>query len=137
MRGGDTIRSVEVAIVDEHGIVDARTRARVLAASLGFATTDQYKLATAVSELSRNIFRYAGKGKVSFGPVSSPRPGMFIVARDDGPGIPDIEQVLSESYVSKTGLGRGLQGCRRIMDEFQIDSTPGRGTTVTLRKFLA
>lgn len=134
--GGEAVRRIEVAIVDENGIVDARTRARTLAASIGFSTIDQYKLATAVSELSRNIFRYAGKGKLSFGPVTSPRPGMFIIARDDGPGIPDVEHVLSDSYVSKTGLGRGLQGCRRIMDEFQIDSAPGRGTTVILMKFL-
>ncbi|MGZ5969472.1 MAG: anti-sigma regulatory factor [Polyangiales bacterium] len=130
-------RSVEVPILDENGIVDARTRARELAGALGFSTIDQYKLATAVSELSRNIFRYAGKGKMRFGPVSSPRAGMFIIARDEGPGISDIALVMSDRYVSKTGLGRGLRGCKRIMDDFSIESTVGRGTTVTLRKYLA
>jgi len=128
--------SVVVIVIDnEHAIVDARTRARALAIDLGFRTTEQYKIATAVSELSRNIFRYAGKGDLRFGPADGPRVGMFIVARDEGPGIADLAAVLSETYRSKTGLGRGLQGCKKIMDEFAIETAPGKGTTVRLRKW--
>lgn len=130
-------RVVEVVINDENAIVDARTRARALAIDLGFRSTEQYKIATAVSELSRNIFRYAGPGKgdIRFGPTEGLRVGMFIVARDEGPGIADLEAVLSESYRSKTGLGRGLQGCKKIMDEFSVDTAPGKGTIVRLRKW--
>jgi serine/threonine-protein kinase RsbT len=129
---------VEVAINDENAIVDARTRARALAIDLGFRSTEQYKIATAVSELARNIFRYAGagKGEIRFGPVEGARAGMFIVARDDGPGIADLSAVLSESYRSKTGLGRGLQGCKKLMDEFSVETAPGKGTTVRLRKWV-
>lgn len=127
---------IEVVIQDENGIVDARTRARDLAAQLGFRSTDQYKIATAVSELSRNIFRYAGRGKVRFGPVTSPRAGIFVIAKDEGPGIPNLPLVLSTTYRSTTGLGRGLQGCKKIVDEFDVDTAVGKGTTVTLRKYL-
>jgi serine/threonine-protein kinase RsbT len=127
---------VEVVIRDENGIVDARTRARGLAAQIGFCTTDQYKLATAVSELSRNIFRYAGAGMVRLAAIFEPRSGMLVVARDKGPGISNLALVLSTAYRSKTGLGRGLQGCKKIVDEFEVDTAPGKGTTVTLRKYL-
>jgi serine/threonine-protein kinase RsbT len=129
-------RVITVVIADENAIVDARTRARALATELGFSTTDQYKIATAVSELSRNIYRYAGKGDIKFGPADGPRAGMFVVARDEGPGIADVAAVLSETYRSKTGLGRGLQGCKKIMDEFVLETAPGKGTTVRLRKWL-
>jgi serine/threonine-protein kinase RsbT len=125
-----------VVIANENSIVDARTRARAIAIELGFRSTEQYKIATAVSELSRNIFRYAGRGELRFGPLEEPRPGMFVVARDAGPGIANLEAVLSPSYRSKTGLGRGLQGCKNIMDEFSVDTAPGRGTTVRLCKWL-
>jgi serine/threonine-protein kinase RsbT len=126
----------EVRVRDENGIVDARTRVRALAAELGFEATNQLKIATAVSELSRNAFRYAGGGVVRFGPIESPRRGIFVVAEDEGPGIPNLSVVLSGAYRSKTGLGKGLLGCKRIMDEFSVDTTPGHGTTVTVRKYL-
>lgn len=127
---------VDVVIRDENGIVDARTRAKVLAATLGFRPTDQYKIATAVSEVARNIYSYVGRGEVRFGPVTSPRAGIFVIARDDGPGIPDLGLVLSEGYVSKTGLGRGLKGCKQIMDVFEVDTGPGRGTKISMRKYV-
>jgi len=135
MAGHELSKAIDVVIQDENGIVDARTRARSFAADVGFRSTDQYKLATAVSELARNIFRYAEKGKISFG-ATAPRKGMFIIAKDEGPGILDVSKVLSETYRSTTGLGRGLQGCKKLMDEFNVETAPGRGTTVTLRKFL-
>jgi len=133
--GPPLAQSTSIVIDNENAIIDARTRARALAMELGFRTTEQYKLATAVSELSRNIFRYAGKGEVRFGPIEGPRVGMFITARDEGPGIPNLEAVLSETYRSKTGLGRGLQGCKKIMDEFAVETAPGKGTIVRLRKW--
>ncbi|HEY4116253.1 MAG TPA: hypothetical protein VGM56_00305, partial [Byssovorax sp.] len=92
-----------IAVRDENGIVDARTQARLLAANLGFGSTAQYKIATAVSELSRNMFRYAGGGVVEIEALVAPRAGVSVVARDEGPGIVDLGHVLSGAYRSRTG----------------------------------
>ena len=125
-----------IGVRDESGIVDARTQARALAASTGFDSTAQYKIATAVSELSRNMFRYAGGGAIELEVLGAPRAGLRVVARDEGPGIPNLALVLSGGYRSRTGLGKGLLGCKRIMDEFEVETSAGRGTTVTVQKFL-
>jgi serine/threonine-protein kinase RsbT len=105
------------------------------ARQLGLPLLDQTKLMTAAAELARNILQYAGKGEVRFRPVDPPRKGLVIEAEDRGPGIPDVNRVLSPDYVSKTGMGIGLQGTKRLVDEFEIRSGPGLGTTVTLRKY--
>ncbi len=126
----------EMEIRGENGIIDARTRARSLAAELGFRSTDQYQIATAVSELSRNVLRYAGTGKVRLGAITTPRRGMIVIAEDHGPGIEDLALVLSDAYRSTTGMGRGLRGCKEIMDDFEVDTGRERGTTVTVRKYL-
>ena len=115
-------------------IVAARKAARELAARLGFSSTDLTVLATAVSEVSRNIVRFAGRGVV-VELLEQPRRGVRVIARDAGPGIPDVEQALADGYSTYHGLGLGLPGARRLMDEFSVVSEVGRGTTVTMTKW--
>jgi serine/threonine-protein kinase RsbT len=128
-----------VPIAGEADIVAARQAARALAAALGFGMVDQSRIATAVSELARNVQRYAigGRGDVLIRELmESPRGmGIEIVVSDDGPGIADLDLVLGPGYSSGNGLGMGLPGTRRLMDEMTIESGSGRGTTVTIRKW--
>lgn len=124
----------QIAIDREDDIVTARNRARFMAEDLGFNKTDQIKIATAVSELARNIFKYAGRGVIAVEPLSSPRPGIKIVSQDQGNGIPNLDEIMSGGYRSKTGLGLGILGCKRLMDEFNLETGPGKGTKITLVK---
>jgi len=117
-------------------IVAARQAARELASRLGFSRTDLTVIATAVSEVARNIVRFAGTGEVVVCPLDSPRRGIEVVARDTGPGIRDVEEALTDGYSTYRGLGLGLPGARRLMDEFAIVSEADRGTTVTMTKWL-
>jgi serine/threonine-protein kinase RsbT len=128
--------SLEIPVASEDHIVNARSAARSMAIEIGFGNVDQSKIATAVSELARNICRYASSGSVRLAPVSVPRSGMRIVAQDQGPGIPNLPEILAGRYKSRTGMGLGILGCRRLMDEFHIESAPRRGTCVTLTKYL-
>lgn len=128
---------VVVPIVVEQDIVAARLGSRSFAQRLGFGTTDQAKIATAVSELARNIHRYAGRGSISISALQPPRAGIQISAKDEGPGISNVSEILAGDYRSRTGLGLGIVGCKRLMDEFSIVSEIGRGTCVTLAKYLA
>ena len=116
-------------------IVAARQGARELAARLGLSRTDLTVLATAVSEVARNIVRFAGQGEVVVELVATPRPGVRVVARDAGPGIDDVERALTDGYSTYAGLGLGLPGARRLMDEFGVVSKKGQGTTVTMVKW--
>lgn len=126
-----------VAIERESDIVLARQRGRELAASLGFSTTDQTLLATAISELARNIVSYAGRGEVQLSSVyDGTRRGIMVVAEDHGPGIPNTELAMRDGYSTGNSLGVGLPGARRLVDDFELCSTPGVGTTVTLKKWL-
>jgi serine/threonine-protein kinase RsbT len=128
-----------VPIEGESGIVNARSLARNIARELGFGMVDQSRIATAVSELTRNIVRYAsgGRGEVVIREVAGPadQPGVEIVVSDEGPGIADIEFAMREGVSSSTGLGMGLPGTRRLMDEMKIESGAGRGTVITIRKW--
>ncbi len=128
-------------IAGERDIVLARQVARSWAQELGFGAIDASRIATAVSELTRNVVRYAtgGRGEVTIREVDSPegRKGLEIEVSDEGPGIEDIELVLREGYTTGQGMGLGLPGTRRLMDETHIDSALGRGTTVTVRKWKA
>jgi serine/threonine-protein kinase RsbT len=123
-----------IAIESDADIVSARQQARRLAAEVELSSTDQTLLATAISEVARNITAYATSGAVDLGVISqdSGRRGIQVVARDEGPGIEDLERALQDGYTSANGLGLGLPGARRLVDEFEIESAPGRGTTVTL-----
>jgi serine/threonine-protein kinase RsbT len=123
-----------IPIESDADVVAARQRARELAGALELTSTDQTLLATAISEVARNITTYAVRGEVLLSVVrdSNGRRGIRVVARDSGPGIEDLELALQDGYTSGTGLGLGLPGARRLVDDFEIDTEPGRGTTVTL-----
>ena len=126
-----------VPISSSADIVTARQRGRALAAALGFSGSDLTVIATAISELARNIIEYAATGEIVLSQEDSEgRPGIVIVARDEGPGIPDLSRALSAGYSTGPGLGLGLPGVRRLMDDFVITSDAGRGTTVSVRKWL-
>jgi serine/threonine-protein kinase RsbT len=125
-----------VAINSDQDIVAARQSGRALAAELGFSATDSTLIATAISELARNIVSYARKGEITLKAIhGSNRHGILVVASDDGPGIPDVLQAMRDGFSTSGSLGLGLPGVRRLMDEFQIASQPGRGTTVTVKKW--
>lgn len=127
---------VRLEIAADTDIVEARGEGRALAARLGFSRTDATLIATAISEIGRNILHHAGRGEVSIAEAADDHLlGIEVVARDRGPGIADVEQALSEGYASGNGLGLGLPGAKRLMDEFSIETEIGRGTTVTMRKW--
>jgi serine/threonine-protein kinase RsbT len=117
-------------------IVIARTMARDAAKALGFGAIDQARIATAVSELARNIFLYAGTGNVTVREVEKPgKKGIEIVCEDQGPGIPNIDLVMQDGYSTSRGMGLGLPGAKRLMDEFTVQTQLGGGTTITCRKW--
>ena len=126
---------VTIRIQRDADVVRARKSAREMAARLEFSRTDLTLIATAVSEIARNIVRFAGKGEMYLELVDQPRPGIRVVARDTGPGIPDIDQALTDGYSTYRGLGLGLPGARRLMDEFTLTSEIDVGTTVTMTKW--
>jgi serine/threonine-protein kinase RsbT len=128
----------QLPISGEQDIVLARQRARDLARQLGFGMVDQSRIATAVSELTRNVVRYAtgNRGEIHLRQVPSPRGvGIEIVVADQGPGIANLDEALREGFTSGHGMGMGLPGTKRLMDEMEIDSVPGRGTVITIRKW--
>jgi signal transduction histidine kinase/DNA-binding response OmpR family regulator len=122
----------------EHDVVFARQRARQIAALLGFDNQDQARIATAVSEIARNVVNYAQSGRILFRVEGATAPQVLVMEIvDQGPGIPNLKQVLSGQYRSQTGMGLGLVGARRLMDWFKVESEAGRGTTVWLKKILS
>ncbi|MCL0060135.1 anti-sigma regulatory factor [Dehalococcoidia bacterium] len=125
-----------ISIKDEYDIVSARSVGKQMAAEIGLGIVDQSRIATAVSELARNIVLYAGTGVVTFRRLNDGgRSGLEIVASDSGPGIADIELAMQDGYTSGNGLGVGLPGTKRLMDEFEIKSEVGKGTRVMIRKW--
>jgi serine/threonine-protein kinase RsbT len=125
-----------IAIESDADVVTARQRARALAVGLEMPTTDQTLLATAISEIARNITAYATRGEVLLDVVQDGgRRGIRVVAVDEGPGIDDLEKALTDGYTTGGGLGLGLPGARRLVDEFDIQTAPGQGTRVTLVKW--
>jgi serine/threonine-protein kinase RsbT len=128
----------EVPITSDKDIVTARQQGRTVALEAGFSLSEATLIATAISELARNIVSYANQGSIRLKPTngSSGMRGLTIIASDSGPGIADIAQALRDGYSSSGGLGLGLPGVRRLMDEFDIASHLGSGTTVTVTKWL-
>jgi serine/threonine-protein kinase RsbT len=125
-----------VAINSDQDIVSARQKGRAMANELGFSSGDATLIATAISELARNIVAYARKGQITLKMVNGlNRRGISVVATDDGPGIADIRQALRDGFSTSGSLGLGLPGVRRLMDEFEITSEPGRGTMVAVKKW--
>jgi serine/threonine-protein kinase RsbT len=127
---------VVVRITTDEDIVTARQQGRRLSSDLGFTSTDLTLIATAISEVARNIRLYAGEGQVELQLVDEGRrQGIIVVARDEGPGIADIELAMQDGYSSGGSSGLGLPGARRLMDEFDIRSKAGQGVTVTMKKW--
>jgi serine/threonine-protein kinase RsbT len=126
-----------IAIESDADVVTARQRARELAGELELSSTDQTLLATAISEVARNITAYATRGEVTLKIVrdGNGRAGIEVLAIDKGPGIADIERALQDGFTTGGGLGLGLPGARRLVDEFEIESAPQQGTTVRLVKW--
>lgn len=127
---------IRVVISSDTDVVLARQRGRQLAETMGFSSTEQTLIATAISEIARNIVFYADRGEVVLYEVDARGvPGIQVVARDVGPGIADIGQAMQDGYTTGQGMGLGLPGARRLMDDFEIESEVGRGTIVTMRKW--
>jgi len=125
-----------VPIRSDENIVTARQRGRALAAEMGFSSTDLVLITTAISELARNILLYAKHGEIVLERAAdNGRNGIVVVARDDGPGIANIEKAMQPGFSTSGNLGLGLPGVRRLMDEVNISSRLGEGTTVTAKKW--
>lgn len=129
---------VRIAIASEADLLKARRLARELAARLGFWSVEKTFIVTAVSEVALNILQHAGAGEIILGTTErgDGTPGILIIARDRGPGISDIESALRESDTGRAKEGLGLSAAKRLMDEFEIASEPGRGTTVVMKKWI-
>lgn len=127
---------VRVAIRTDADVVTARQEARTMGAELGLSSTDLTLLATAISEVARNITTYAGEGEVALRVVErGGRRGVEVVASDDGPGIADLELAMQDGYTTGKGLGLGLPGARRLVDEFELRTALGSGTSIRLVKW--
>ena len=125
-----------VPINSDTDVVAARQKGRELATELGFVSTDSTLLATAISELARNILRYAKYGEILIASVQSgDRVGITVVARDKGPGIANMSLAMQDGFSTSGGLGLGLPGVKRLMDEFHLVSDVNNGTTVTIKKW--
>lgn len=127
---------VRIPILSEVDIVAARRQGRVMAETLGFSSSEQALIATAISEVARNIVNYAQQGEIVLTLLEeNARRGLGIVARDEGPGIPDLALAMRDGYSTGGGLGLGLPGSKRLMDEFDLASQVGVGTTVSMKKW--
>jgi serine/threonine-protein kinase RsbT len=135
--GGRRVEGIQhIPIANSGDIVLARQAGRTLAAQLDFSASDLTIIATAISEVARNIVEYAGRGEIMLEiAVNHTKQGLLVVARDHGPGIPDVSRALQVGFSTGKGLGLGLPGVRRLMDEFTVASHVGRGTVVTMIKW--
>ncbi|MGH7187139.1 MAG: anti-sigma regulatory factor [Pseudomonadota bacterium] len=130
-------KETPVLIRLETDIVTARQQGRALAVGIGCTRGDVTRIATAISELGRNILEYAREGEIVFTPIEKAgKKGIQVMARDRGPGIPDIALAMQDGYSTGKNLGLGLPGTRRLMDEFNIESAVGKGTIVTIKKWM-
>jgi serine/threonine-protein kinase RsbT len=124
-----------VAVVSESDIVSVRRRVRDTASRLGFTLVDQTKVVTAASELARNTLIHGGGGEMELTTLNGPRVGIRLTFQDKGPGIPDIQLALRDGFTTGSGLGLGLGGAKRLVNEFEINSRAGQGTTVTITRW--
>ena len=132
------MQSRSIALETEHDIAVARGEVRSIAAGLGFRVIDQTRLATVTSELARNVVKYARRGHMIAQPLDAVqgRPGLRLIFEDSGPGIPDINAAMRDGFSTGRGLGKGLPGSKRLVDVFEIESTVGVGTRVTVVRWL-
>jgi len=127
---------LRVAIASDVDVVTARQRGRALAAEAGFSSGDQTVIAAAISEIARNILMYAKRGEIALSVVANgEQQGVVVIAQDQGPGIADVARALQDGYSTSGGLGLGLPGAKRLMDDFNVASAVGQGTTVTMTKW--
>ena len=127
---------VRVPINADADLVPARAAGRAMAEQLGFPRPDPTLIATAISEVARNIVVHVGRGEIVLRPLQeADRYGLVVIARDEGPGIRDVEAALRDDYSGRGGLGLGLPGARRLMDDFEVESGAETGTTVTMKKW--
>jgi len=127
---------LRVSVRTDADLVTARAEGRALAQRLGFRPPDPTLIATAISELARNLVMHVGHGEIIMRPlIEDRRYGVLVIVRDEGQGIADVDAALRLGRGSRGGLGLGLPGARRLMDEFDVHSRPGEGTTVTMRKW--
>ena len=133
------MESKTIALENNHDIAVARNQVRIIAAALGFRVIDQTRLATVASELARNVVKYAGRGRLIAQPTEDPngRQALRLIFEDKGPGIPNIEEAMSDGFSTGRGLGKGLPGSKRLVDEFKIESEIGQGTRVTVLRWKA
>jgi serine/threonine-protein kinase RsbT len=131
------LESRSISLDSEHDVVVARNEIRKIAMSLGFRMIDQTRLATVTSELARNIVKYAKRGRIIAERIDGQRGiGLRLAFEDSGPGIPDLEAAMRDGFTTGRGLGKGLPGSKRMVDEFVIDSTVGAGTIVRIVKWV-
>jgi serine/threonine-protein kinase RsbT len=123
-------------IQDENDIIVVRKLGREIATELGFNNIDQVRITTAISELARNVVKYAGNGTISIEVIHNCVPGLLVVVTDEGPGIVSVKKALEDGYTTSNSLGAGLPGVKRLMDEFDIDSKIDHGTTIRVVKWL-
>ena len=127
----------KIKVNEEFDIAKASFEGKLLAGTAGFKETEQYMIATAISELARNIFIYALRGEIIIRVIEkNNKKGLEIIAQDNGSGIKDIGQAMKDNFSSSDGLGLGLPGVKRLMDEFVIDTKMGVGTKITIRKWV-
>lgn len=131
-----SIEPIHLNVRQERDVIVARGAGREFCRDSGFPDAIQIRVATAISELARNIVQYVGEGRISIEPPSDGRPGVQVVAEDDGPGIAHLDEILSGAYRSRSGMGVGLAGTKRMMDDFEIETAADRGTKITTRKYL-
>jgi len=130
------VRDEQLSVRSEDEVVRVRQAAREWSISLGFGLVDQTKIVTAASELARNTVIYGGGGTVHLEALNDgPRRGLRLTFEDKGPGITDLQLALKDGYSTGTGLGLGLSGAKRLMNEFHIESTPGQGTRVAVTRW--
>ena len=131
------LKHERLLIEAQNDIVTIRQKVRAWAIEIGFGLTDQTKVVTAASELARNTLDYGGGGAMEIAALKNPanRPGLRLVFEDEGPGIPDLKLALTDGYTTGGGLGMGLSGSKRLMNEFAIESEIGKGTRVTVIKW--
>lgn len=129
--------AVRVSVSSETGVVAARQAGRSLSEQIGFSSTQQTLVATAISEIARNMIQYAGAGEILMRVVDEPeKRGLEVTATDNGPGIPNIEKAMADGYTTGGGMGLGLSGARRLMDEFEIHSKLNEGTVIIMKKWI-
>ena len=128
---------IRIRVESDEDVLTARQKGRALASRLGFSSVDLTLITTAISEIARNMASYAQRGEMVFKAARQGRKeGIIVVACDEGPGIPDLDSAMQDGYSTSGSLGLGLPGAKRLMDEFEIVSVVGKGTCVTMKKWM-